>query len=177
VRPRHRGVAIAAPPPASSARVIARYLVGLRPILTDACQTRNDWVRRLGLLIQEAHSGDVGRVARGSGTLGREFGDLFRNTRSRIDLLGPPAECDVCHAAVRAWAHSLLGSCEALAEVGRSGQLHGLRIAQERLADARTQAHRFNDEYARLSQDLRRRVATARRRADRLPSQRQHSPS
>src|SRR5205814_1229007 len=100
--PRHRGVPVAAPPPASSARAIARYLVGLRPILTDACGIRNDWVRRLGLLIQEAHSGDVGRVARGSGALGREFGVLFRNTRSRIHLLGPPAECDVRHASVRA---------------------------------------------------------------------------
>src|SRR5207302_8907527 len=110
------------------ARAIARYLVGLRPILGDAGQTRSEWVRGLGLLIQEAQAGDALRIARGSGSLGREFGDQFRHTRSRIDLLSPPPECDLCHAAVRAWAQCLLTSCEALAEVGRSGQLHGLRL-------------------------------------------------
>jgi hypothetical protein len=156
---------------------MARYLIGLRPVLTDACATRNEWVRRLGLLIQETRSGDIARVARGAGALGREFGDLFRNARSRINLLTPPPECDLCHVSVRAWTEALLGSCEALAQVGRTSQLHGLRIAQEHLADARTQAHRFNDEYARLSQELRRRVQTARRRGDRLPTRRQASPS
>jgi len=164
-------------PPTSSARLIARYLIGLRPVLADACATRGDWVRGLGHLIGQAQSGDVGKVARGAGQLGRDFGDRFRNTRSRLELLAPPPECDLCHASVRAWTQALLGSCKALHEVGRSGQLHGLRLAQERLADARVQAHRFNDEYARLSQDLRRRVASARRRSDRLPTQRQHSPS
>jgi hypothetical protein len=177
VRPRIGSRAPTPPVPASSARAIARYLVGLRPVLGDACAIRNEWVRGLGLLIQEAHSGDALRITRGSGGLGREFGQQFRHTRSRIDLLSPPPECDVCHAAVRAWAQCLLSSCEALAEVGRSGQLHGLRDAQARLADGRTQAHRFNDEYARLSHELRRRVQTARRRHDRLPAGRQASPS
>jgi len=165
------------PVPASSARAIARYLVGLRPVLGDACAARDEWGRRLGLLSQGAHSGDAPRLARGSGRLGRQFGELFRHTRSRIDLLSPPPECDVCHAAVRAWAHSLLGSCQALAEVGRSGQLDGLRVAQDRLADARSQAGRFNDEYGRLSRELRRRVQIARRRHDRLPVSRQPQPS
>jgi hypothetical protein len=167
----------ASAPQPSSARAIARYLIGLRPILHDACAVRNDWVKRLGVLIDEARSGDVSRVSRGAGQLGRDFGDQFRNVRSRIDLLAPPPECDVCQAAVRAWAAALMTSCDALNNVGRTGQLQGLRVAQERLADARTQAHRFNDEYARLATDLRRRVATARRRADRLPTRRQASPS
>jgi len=163
--------------PTSSARAIARYLVGLRPVLGDACATRNEWVRRLELLVEGAHSEDALRIARRSGSLGREFGQRFRQARSRIDLLSPPPECDLCHAAVRAWAHSLLGSCEALAEVGRSGQLDGLRVAQEQLASARTEGGRFNDECARLSRRLRRRVQIARRRRDRLPASRQVQPS
>lgn len=171
------GSSSASPPQPSSARAIARYLIGLRPVLIDACAVRNDWVKRLGILIGEARSGDIARVSRGAGQLGRDFSDRFRNTRSRVDLLQPPPECDVCHAAVRAWASALLSSCEALAQVGRTSQLQGLRAAQAQLADARTQAHRFNDEYARLSSELRRRVATARRRADRLPTRRQASPS
>ncbi|HEY3108546.1 MAG TPA: hypothetical protein VGL23_07320 [Chloroflexota bacterium] len=163
--------------PASSGRAIARYLVGLRPVLGDACAARDEWVRRLGLLSGGAHSGEALRVARGSGRLGCEFGQLFGQTRSRIELLSPPPECDLCHAAARAWAHALLGSCQALAEVGRSRRLDGLRVAQERLADARSQAGQFNDEYARLSRALRRRVRIARRRHDRIPASRQPQPS
>jgi hypothetical protein len=63
-------------------------------------------------------------------------------------------------------------------EVGRSGQLGELRQAQERLAEARVQARRFNEEYARLTVELRRRVAIARRNVATLPaSRRQGQPS
>ena len=132
-------------------------------MLAEACGQRNEWVRQIGLLIEQARSGNVVRIAQGAGQLGRDFGERFRHSRSRLELLRPPPECDVCQAAVRAWAEALLQSCDALAEVGRSGQLGGLRIAQERLAEARIQARRFNDEYARLAGELKRRVATARR--------------
>ena len=161
----------------SSARNIARYLVGLRPVLTDACSVRADWVHRLGVLMADAKTGNVLKVTQGAGTLGREFGQEFRAVRSRIEILNAPPECDLCHAAVRAWAEALQRSCEALEEVGRSGKMGGLRTAQDRLADARSQAHRFNDEYARLSSELRQRVAAVRRRTDRLPNRRQPSPS
>ena len=173
-RPRPR----ARPADPSSARAIARYLVGLRPVLTDACAIRAQWVHRLGQLISDARSGNVARVTNGSGALGRDFTSQFRAVRGRIDILMPPPECDLCHASVRAWAEALQRSCEALEEVGRSGKMGGLRVAQDRLADARTQAHRFNDEYARLSQELRQRVATLRRRrAGVLPNRRQQQPS
>ena len=175
-----RPATMAAQPPSggSSARAIARYLIGLRPLLTDACAARNDWMRRLGLLIGESRSGNTLRIANGAGALGREFGERFRHTRSRIDLLRAPPECDVCHASVRAWTEALMGSCEALSQVGRTGQLGGLRVAQEKLSDARTQARRFNDEYARLTDELRQRVATARRHGSALPrSTRQRYPS
>jgi hypothetical protein len=161
----------------SSARNIARYLVGLRPVLTDACTVRADWVHRLGVLMADAKTGNVQKVTQGAGTLGREFGLKFRAVRSRIDILNAPPECALCHASVRAWAEALQRSCEALEEIGRTGKLNGLRAAQDRLADARSQAHRFNDEYARLSQELRQRVAAVRRRSDVLPNRRQPSPS
>jgi hypothetical protein len=165
------------PLPASSGRAIARYLVGLRPVLGDACATRDEWVGGLGLLIQDAQSGDVAGAARQAGKLGHELGQRFQQTRSRIDLLSPPPECDDCHAAVRAWADSLSTSCAALADMGRDGQLDRLREARDRLAEARSLAGRFNDEQARLSQGLRRRVQLARRRHDRLPGSRQVAPS
>lgn len=161
----------------SSARNVARYLVGLRPVLTDACAVRADWVHRLGVLMADARTGNALKVTQGAGQLGREFGQKFRAVRSRIDILNAPPECGLCHAAVRAWAESLQRSCEALEEIGKSGRLVGLRVAQDRLADARGQAHRFNDEYARLSQELRQRVAAVRRRTDVLPNRRQPSPS
>lgn len=161
----------------SSPQAVARYLVGLRPLLVDACEERGEWVRELGRLIEQARSGNALRVSRGAGELGRSFGDRFRLVRSKMDLLRPPPECDLCHASVRAWAEALHRSCAALAEVGRTGHLGGLREAQERLADARVQARRFNDEYARLSNDLRRRVAVARRHTAAMPTRRQGQPS
>lgn len=164
-------------PTGSSARSIARYLVALRPLLADACAIRNEWVRRLGLLIAEVRSGDTLRITRGAGQLGRDYLPQFRHVRSRIDTLMPPPECNVCQQAVRAWTEALERSCEALDSIGRTGQLDGLRTAQDRLADARSYAHRFNDEYARLTEELRQRVAIARRRADVLPNRRQHQPS
>ncbi len=170
--PRPRG----APDP-SSARSVARYLVGLRPVLTDACAVRAEWVHRLGQLMADARTGNAAKVTAGAGALGRDFGSQFRGVRARIDILTPPPECDLCHASVRAWAEALQRSCEALEEVGRTGKMAGLRVAQDRLADARTQAHRFNDEYARLAQELRQRVAAIRRRADVLPNRRQPMPS
>lgn len=134
-------------------------------------------MRQIGLLIEHARSGNSLRVARAAGQLGHDFGGRFRNTRSRIELLNPPVECDLCQASVRAWSEALQGSCTALIEVGRSGQLTGLRQAQECLAEARIQARRFNEEYARLTQELRRRVAIARRNVAVLPSRRQAYPS
>lgn len=161
----------------SSPQAVARYLIGLRPVLRDATSERNEWMRQLGMLIEHARSGNTLRVARVAGQLGRGFGERFRHTRSRLELLNPPAECDVCQAAARARADALHGSCDALTEVGRSGQLGGLRQAQERLAEARTQARRFNDEYARLTGELRRRVQVARRKAASLPQRRRAHPS
>lgn len=161
----------------SSARSVARYLVGLRPVLTDACAIRADWVHRLGMLMADARTGNAAKVANGAGQLGREFGQKFRAVKARIEILHAPPECDLCHAAVRAWAEALMRSCEALEEIGRGGKMSGLRAAQDRLADARGQAHRFNDEYARLSQELRQRVAALRRRSDALPNRRQPQPS
>ena len=161
----------------SSARNVARYLVGLRPVLTDACSVRADWVHRLGVLMADARSGNAARVHNGAGMLGREFGQKFRAVKARVEILNAPPECDLCHAAVRAWAEALMRSCEALEEIGRSGNMSGLRVAQDRLADARGQAHRFNDEYARLSSELRQRVAAIRRRSDVLPNRRQAQTS
>ena len=163
--------------PVSSAQIIARYLIGLRPILVDACKVRNDWVRALGLVISEARSGDAMRVARRAGKLGSDFAPVFRIVRGRIDQLKAPPECDVCHASVRAWTEALIRSCEELDNVGRTNQMTGLRIAQDYLSDGRVQAQRFNDEYARLSRELRQRVAIARQRGAVLPGRRQASPS
>lgn len=95
----------------SSAQVIARFLVGLRPILVDACKVRNDWVKALGVVINEARSGDAMRVARKAGRLGSDFAPAFRVVRARLDQLNAPPECDVCHASVRAWTEALIRSC------------------------------------------------------------------
>jgi hypothetical protein len=163
--------------PASSARAVARYLVGLRPALAEACAARGEWVGQLGALVAALRPDDRARAAGLAGELGRAFEQRFERAAERLDRLAPPPECGRCHAAVRAWVTALLGSCRALADVGRSGRLDGLRAAQAGLADAREEAGRFNDEHARLQEALRRRVRSVRRRHDRLPTSDQVAPS
>jgi hypothetical protein len=156
---------------------MARYLVALRPTLLEACNHRNDLVKRIGVLMVDAKSGDLRRVVQGAGQLGGEFGTRFRQSSNRLQALKPPSACDVCHATMRAWLEHLERACEALTLIGRTGQLSGLRVAQQQLADGRIQAHRFNEEYARLVEEIRLRVSTARRRGDQMPKRRQYQPS
>ncbi|HEV8636510.1 MAG TPA: hypothetical protein VG370_20000 [Chloroflexota bacterium] len=146
---------------APSARDLASYLVALRPILLGATEARRVWVRRIGVLMEDARRGDRAQVASAAGTMGRETLTTFRNSRLRVEQLRPPRGCGECHRALVQWLEKLITACELLAAVGRTGLLEGIHEAQEVLADSRIHAHRFNAEYGRLVGELRRRVAAA----------------
>jgi len=151
----------------ASPRAVADYLVALRPILADAVESRRVFIRQLGLLIEEARHGGRALVAQSAGRIGREHGPVFQQLRTRIERLRAPAGCEDCQRAVSLWLDKQTEACQVMDRVGLSGDPGRLREAQQLLGEARVHAHRFNDEYARLAAELRRRVQLAQRDRER----------
>jgi hypothetical protein len=150
-------------PPAATPREVARFLVALKPMVARAIEVRASWIRELGLLFAEAQQGNAAQVTSRAGRLGREHVTAFRDVRSSVERIAPPENCQDIHKSVLIWTDSLVKACEALIEVGNSGQLAGMQIAQRNVTDARHAARRFNSEYNRLLTELRVAVRSARR--------------
>ena len=149
--------------PGGSLRDVAAYLTGLRPVLVEALQGRQSWVRRIGVLLEDARHGNATLVAQAAGRVGKEQVSQFRQCRQQLERLHPPLECQECHAAMASWLDQLINVCEVLIGAGQTGDLRRLRETQEMLADSRTYARRFNSEYTRVVSDLRTRVVEAQR--------------
>jgi hypothetical protein len=147
----------------SSAREVASYLVALRPILSSATEARRTWVKRIGVLMEDARKGNAAQVTRSAGSIGHDTAGVFRSGRARLEQMKPPRTCADCHRSLALWLDKLVKACELLIEVGRTGNLARIRETQELLAESRAHAHQFNAEYARLVGDLRQRVAAAAR--------------
>jgi hypothetical protein len=156
----------------SSAREVASYLVALRPILSSATEARRTWVKRIGVLMEDARKGNDAQVARSAASIGQNTAGTFRGGRARLDQLKPPRGCAECHRALLLWLEKLVAACDLLIDVGRTGNLARIRETQELLAESRAHAHQFNGEYARLVGDLRQRVAAAGRQQQQGRSQR-----
>jgi hypothetical protein len=144
-------------------REIARFLVAVKPMVARAIEVRASWIKELGLLFAEAQGGNAAQVTSRAGRLGREHVGAFRDVRSSVERVPPPEGCQEIHKSVLVWTDSLVKACEALIEVGNSGQLAGMQIAQRNVTDARHAARRFNSEYNRLLTELRVAVRSARR--------------
>ena len=145
----------------SSAREVASYLVALRPILSSATEARRTWVKRIGVLMEDARKGNAGLVTRSAGSIGQDTVGTFRTGRARLEQMKAPKTCAECHRALALWLDKLVAACDLLIEVGRTGNLARIRETQQLLAESRAHAHHFNAEYARLVGDLRQRVAAA----------------
>jgi hypothetical protein len=145
----------------SAPREIARYLRDLRPILSAPRLARRDWIRDLGLLIEEARTGDPIAISRQAGRHGRDVIPVFREARRRLAELHPPPECEALHNAIEQWIVQHVEACEALIHTEEQRTLRGLREVQERLAEGRAWAQRFNAEYALVLDDLRGQIARA----------------
>jgi hypothetical protein len=143
----------------STPREITRYLRDLRPILSAPRLARREWIREVGLLIEEGRKGDPIALARRAGRHGRNMSPIFREARRRLGELSPPAECQALHQATEQWIVQHVDACEALSQIEEQRALRGLRDVQDRLAEGRLWAQRFNAEYARVIEDLRGRVA------------------
>jgi hypothetical protein len=150
-------------PPPATPREVARFLVALKPLVARAIEIRASWIKELGLLFAEVQQGNPAQVTARAGRLGREHVGAFREVRSSVDRLPPPEGCQEINRSVLLWTDSLVKACEALIEVGNSGQLAGMQIAQRNVTEARHAARRFNSEYNRLLTELRVAVRSARR--------------
>jgi hypothetical protein len=154
---------LAAEPGQATPRQVARFLVVLKPVVARAIEIRASWIKELGLLFAEVQHGNPSQVTARAGRLGRAHVGAFREVRTAAERLSPPEGCQDIHRSVLLWTDSLVKACEALIEVGNSGQLTGMRIAQRNVTEARHAARRFNSEYNRLLTELRVAVRAARR--------------
>lgn len=139
----------------------AIYLKTLRLLLDEAIEARRIWVRQLGLLMEEARTAHRSTIVLATGRTGVEQAGAFRSVRGRLERLEVPAASAGCHRAVMRWLDKMVLACEAMVQVGETGELAGLKDTQEQLAASRTDARRFNAEYERLMIELRRRVTSA----------------
>jgi hypothetical protein len=148
---------------AASPREVARFLIGLKPIVARAIEVRQSWIKELGVLFEDARAGNAAQVTSRAGRLGREHVGAFRETRGLAERQKPPDTCQDIHRALMQWLDGLVKASEALVEVGSSGQMAGLQVAQRHVTEARHSARRFNGEYTRLVTELRVAVRAARR--------------
>jgi hypothetical protein len=154
---------LAGPPAQATPRAIAGFLVTLKPMVARAVEIRASWIKELGLLFAEVQHGNPSQVTARAGRLGREHVGAFREVQTAVDRLAPPEGCQEIFASVLIWTDALVKACEALIEVGNSGQLAGMQIVQRNVTEARHAARRFNSEYNRLLTELRVAVRSARR--------------
>ncbi|TAK25460.1 MAG: hypothetical protein EPO26_03580 [Chloroflexota bacterium] len=151
-------------PQQATPKDIARFLIHLKPLVARAIEVRQSWIRELSALDAEVKTGSAAQVTARAGRLGREHVTSFREIRSSTERHQAPEGCQEINRIVFAWLDSLVKACDALVEVGSTGQMAGLKIVQQHVSDARASARRFNSEYQRLISELNVAVRAARRR-------------
>jgi len=139
-------------------REIVAYLLRFRPVLRHAIQVRRQFIEQVGLLIEEVRRADPITISRQATRLGLETVPLFRDARSQVSSLMPPPECQGCNQAIAEWLDLQIAACGLLNEIGQRRDVRRVREVQEHLGGGRVHAVRFNDEYARIKEDLRARV-------------------
>ncbi|HEY3081640.1 MAG TPA: hypothetical protein VGM69_17250 [Chloroflexota bacterium] len=153
-----------------SPRDVKAYLQRLRPALANAMKVRRPFVQQVGLLVEDLRRGDLITISRTAMSLGLETAPVFRELRLRFETLVPPPECRVCNDAIIRWIDAHIAASGLLSEIGSRREPRRLREVQERLAEARAHARRFNEECTRLKTELRGQVEAARTR--RVPRRR-----
>jgi hypothetical protein len=150
-------------------RAVAAYLVDLRGPLGEATQYRQAWVQRIGLLMEDARGGHPLTITQTAGQIGREHGANFRRVRDGFAGLRPPSSCMAVHGAFGRWLDKLIEACDLLTSVARTGDIQRLRETEGLFSEGRRHAHVFNEEYARVADNLRQRVSAVQRDRTRHP--------
>ena len=151
--------------PTSSPKVIAQYLIALKPQVASAIEVRKSWIKELGKLFEDVQQGSQPALTSRASRLGRDHVGPFREIRAMVEQHRPPEGCQDVFKAVFTWVDNMVKACESLIEVGNTNSLAGLQVTQVFVSDARHAARRFNSEYNRLVTDLRVAVRNARRTA------------
>ena len=147
--------------PTSPPRDVVTYLLGLRPVVQATTEQRRDWIRDVGLLIEEARTADPISIARRAGQLGHNQIGPFRESRAQVAHMVPPPSCVELQQSVAGWIEKHVEACESLIRAEQMRSVRPLREAQEQLGDARRHSQRFNEEYTRVVAELRERVEAA----------------
>jgi hypothetical protein len=145
--------------PASTPREVATYLKAARAVLDAAGESRQTWIRELGVLMR---ADDLAAAERAL-AIGSRQRALFVDLRARLATTPAPPVCQSAHDALASWLGKHVVACDAMIEAGESRDLVRLRVAQGMLAEARIDLSRFNASFAALVQVLQERVARRKR--------------
>ena len=140
-------------------RAVAAYLVDLRDPLGEATHYRKAWVQRIGVLMEAARGGHPLTITQTAGQIGREHGANFRRVRDGFARLRPPPSCAAVQGAFGRWLDTMVEACDLLTSVARSGDIQRLHETEGLFSEGRRHAHVFNEEYARVVDNLRLRVS------------------
>lgn len=149
--------------PLSPTRILANYLTALRLVVNEATESRRAWIRQIGTLMQDTRTRPLGMVTPQAGRIGSEQQKAFQEIRGRLDALQPPSTAVDLHTLLHTWLDKHITVCQVLVEFGANGEIGKLRTAQGLLAEGRVDLERFQAEYARQVQLLKRQVESVRR--------------
>lgn len=142
-------------------REIAAYLVAVKGPLGEATSARTSCVQRIGALMEDARHGNPLSITPTAGTLGRQYGEMFRGVRGKLRALYAPAPCRRAHSSLDRWLEKLIATCDLLVSVAHVGDVTRLRQTHGLFAEGRHHAQEFNAEYARLTAAVRHKVAAS----------------
>jgi hypothetical protein len=145
--------------PSSTPREVATYLKAARALLDAASQSRQSWIRELGVLMRS----DDPAAAEQALAIGSRQRALFVELRARMAATPAPLACQDAHDAMMGWLGKHVIACEAMIEAGESRDLAHLRVTHGMLAEARIDLSRFNASFAALVKVLRDRAARHKR--------------
>src|SRR5262245_41979591 len=111
----------------STPKRVANYLLAVKPVIAGAADTRRAFIRELGRLLLQVKLGDAQSLAGTTGELGTEGRETFRDAGLALERMHAPPLCLECQDAARGWVQMHVLACEVMIEVGKSGNLKGLR--------------------------------------------------
>jgi hypothetical protein len=141
--------------PPSTPGAVVTYLRALRPSIGRVTESRQQFIRRVGMLMERARQGDTEGFGDEATGAGREAAAVFRSVRLEQAVRPVPVACEGCHEAALTWIDMLIAAAEVLSEIGVHGDPTRLREVQVLLAEGRAFSNRFRAQYALLVQQLR----------------------
>jgi hypothetical protein len=141
--------------PRSTPVVVVTYLRALRPDIARVTESRQLFIRRIGLLMEQVRQGDTAGFGEAAGAAGREAAADFRYARAALAARPAPPVCEGCLDAALTWIDMLIAAADVLAEIGMLDEPARLREVQALLAEGRAFSNRFRAQYEMIVQQLR----------------------